>query len=76
MMEYDSDELPEVESRYIPYTSTPADAVPDDSENVSSSSTLEETCAYCALVESSHNIANLTSPLDTLVGEVSTCRMM
>ena len=76
MMEYDSDELPEVESRYIPYTSTPADAVPDDSENVSLSSTLEETCAYCALVKSSHNIANLTSPLDTLVGEVSTCRMM
>ena len=74
MMQYDSDsdDLPEVERRFIPYTSTPADTVPDDSRNVS---IVEEICIDCALVQSSDNIANLTSPNHSLVGEIPTCRM-
>ena len=55
------DELPEVETRFLPMTSTPAD-VKDDVLKISSSSSSEgpgQVCAECTIIHCSLNVSNL-----------------
>ena len=63
-------ELPEVEPRFIPFTSTPLDAQTDE---VDDSTIQEKSCCDCALIKASQNIADLTIKNKSLVGEESVC---
>ena len=50
-------ELPEVETRFIPLTSTPLDEKTDE---VGDSTLQEKSCCDCALIKASQSIADLT----------------